>query len=417
MSPSAATVTPVTSNVYVGRQPILDRSGRTYAFELLYRDEHAGPVRIDNPDEATQRVVSAALLEWGFERLIGDRIGFINAAYGLLRDDLLSILPVERTVIEVLEDVLLDEAIIATVRSAHEQGLKFALDDVVDLDRPGIELIAPYISIVKLDVLGIARDDLGRMSRLTRRAFPNALLLAEKVEDTEMYQECLGLGFDLFQGYYFAKPETLARQSRPTNVSAAVLLLAEVSRADVDINRIESLIAADPSLAYSLLRLVNSSSFGLNVRVESIRHAIVLLGLVQVRQLAVLLTMARNSVATSEEIIVLASVRAQMAQRLAEGAQAQLAFTTGLLSVIDTVFGSPMEELIAGLPLPAEVKDALLTGTGPIGEIMEVVYAFERADIEAVERLRPGQADQMREIYATSVSWAEEVRRELSRAD
>lgn len=417
MSPSAATVTQVSSNVYVGRQPILDRSGSTYAFELLYRDEHRGPIQIDDPDEATKRVVSAALLEWGFERLIGDRIGFINAAYGLLRNDLLSILPVERTVIEVLEDVLLDESIIDVVREAHTKGVKFALDDVVDLDRPGLELIAPFISVVKLDVLGIARDDLGRLTRLTRKAFPNALLLAEKVEDTSMYQECLGLGFDLFQGYYFAKPETLARQSRPTNVSAAVLLLAEVSRADVDIQRIESLISADPSLAYSLLRLVNSSSFGLNVRVESIRHAIVLLGLVQVRQLAVLLTMARNSVATSEEIIVLASVRAQMAQRLAEGAHAQLAFTTGLLSVIDTVFGSPMEELIAGLPLPAEVKEALLAGEGPIGAVMEVVYAFERADIETVERLRPGQAEQMREIYATSVSWAEEVRRELSRAD
>ncbi len=407
----------VSSNVYVGRQPILDRSGRTYAFELLYRDEHQGAAGITNPDEATQRVVSAALLEWGFERLIGDRIGFINAAYGLLRADTLSILPAERTIIEVLEDVLLDDAIISTVREAHGRGMRFALDDVVDLDRAGLDQIAPFISVVKLDVLGIDRDHLGRISRLSRKAFPNAMLLAEKVEDLEMYQECLGLGFDLFQGYYFAKPETLARQSRPTNVSAAVLLLAEVSRTDVDINRIESLISADPSLVYSLLRLVNSSSFGLNVRVESIRQAIVLLGLVQVRQLAVLLTMAKNSVATSEEIIVLASVRAQMAQLLASGPQAQLAFTTGLLSVIDTVFGTPMEELVAGLPLPNEVKDALLTGEGPIGEVMEVVYAFERADIEAVERLRPGQSEQMREIYAKSVSWAEEVRNELSRVD
>lgn len=407
----------VSSNVYVGRQPILDRSGHTYAFELLYRDEHHSAAGITNPDEATQRVVSAALLEWGFERLIGDRIGFINAAYGLLQADTLSILPPERTIIEVLEDVLLDEVIISTVREASSKGMRFALDDVVNLDRAGLDQIAPYISVVKLDVLGINRDDLGRISRLTRKAFPNAMLLAEKVEDLDMYQECLGLGFDLFQGYYFAKPETLARQSRPTNVSAAVLLLAEVSRVDVDINRIESLIAADPSLVYSLLRLVNSSSFGLNVRVESIRQAIVLLGLVQVRQLAVLLTMAKNSVATSEEIIVLASVRAQMAQLLATGPQAQLAFTTGLLSVIDTVFGTPMEELVAGLPLPTEVKDALLTGEGPIGEVMEVVYAFERADIEAVERLRPGQADQMREIYAKSVAWAEDVRNELSRAD
>lgn len=407
----------VSSNVYVGRQPILDRSGGIYAYELLYRDGQLGAASITNPDEATQRVVSAALLEWGFERLIGDRVGFINAAYGLLRTEALSILPPERTVIEVLEDILLDDSIVATVREAHAAGMRFALDDVIDLDRSGIENIAPYISVVKLDVLGIAPDQLGRISRLSRKAFPHAQLLAEKVEDLAMYEECLDLGFDLFQGYYFAKPETLARQSRPTNVMAAMLLLTEVSRSDVDIARIESVISSDPSLAYSLLRMVNSSSFGLNVRVESIRQAIVLLGLVQVRQLAVLLTMARNSVATSEEIIVLASIRAQMAQQLAPEQLAPLAFTTGLLSVIDTVLGTPMDELISGLPLPAEVKEALLTGGGPIGALMDVVYAFERADIEAVERMRPGQSDRMREIYATSVAWAEEVRDELSRAD
>ena len=417
MSTAATTVSQVSSKVYVGRQPILDRSGGIYAYELLYRDEHRGAASFTNADEATQRVVSAALLEWGFERLIGDRVGFINAAYGLLRAEALSILPPERTVIEVLEDILLDDTIISTVREAHATGMRFALDDVVDLDRTGIDQIAPYISVVKLDVLGIAPDQLGRMSRLSRKAFPNAQLLAEKVEDLAMYQECLDLGFDLFQGYYFAKPETLARQSRPTNVMAAVLLLAEVSRTDVDIARIESLISSDPSLAYSLLRLVNSSSFGLNVRVESIRQAIVLLGLVQVRQLAVLLTMAKNSVATSEEIIVLASIRAHMAQQLAPEAIAPLAFTTGLLSVIDTVLGTPMDELVSGLPLPVEVKDALLAGKGPIGEVMDVVYAFERADVTAVEQMRPGQADRMREIYASSVAWAEEVRRELSRAD
>ena len=404
----------MTANVYLGRQPILDRRGRTYAFELLYRDGTENSAFFSNPDDATRRVIEAAMLEWGFDRLIGDRLGFINAAGGLLHTGLLSILPVGRTIVEVLEGVLLDEAMVQVIRDAYDTGLRFALDDVVDLDRPGLAEVAPLIDVVKLDVLAIPPADLPATVERSRQMFPKALLLAEKVEDPAKYADCMFLGFDLFQGYFVAKPETLERSGKPNNVSTAILLLAEVSRPDVDIDRIEGLISADPSLAYSILRLVNSSSFGLNVRVQSIRHAIVMVGFVQVRQLAVLLTMAKNSRAISDEIIVLAAVRAQMAAQLAgTSGHAPGAFTTGLLSVIDTVFGAPMDELLTGLPLPTDVRDGLLDGSGPLGALMDIVYAFERADMDMLEQLRPGEADAIREFYAKSVAWAENVRSEM----
>jgi EAL and modified HD-GYP domain-containing signal transduction protein len=404
----------MTSSVYLGRQPILDRRGRTYAFELLYRDSSDNSAFFADPDDATRRVIEAAMLEWGFDRLIGDRLGFINAAGGLLHTGLLSILPAGRTIVEVLEGVVLDDAMVQVIREAHATGLRFALDDVVDLDREGLTEVAPLIDVVKLDVLGIPPLDLASTVERSRAMFPNALLLAEKVEDPAKYAECMELGFDLFQGYFFAKPETLERSGRPNNVSTAILLLAEVTRPDVDIDRIEGLISADPSLAYSILRLVNSSSFGLNSRVQSIRHAIVMVGFVQVRQLAVLLTMAKNSRAISDEIIVLAAVRAQMAGQLAgTSGLAGGAFTTGLLSVIDTVFATPMDELLTGLPLPTDVRDALLEGSGPLGALMDIVYAFERADMDELESLRPGEADVIREHYAKSVAWAENVRAEL----
>lgn len=410
----------MTSNIYLGRQPILDRRGRTHAFELLYRDGTQNKAFFSNPDDATRRVIEAAILEWGFDRLIGDRLGFINAAGGLLHTGLLSILPVERTIVEVLEDVLLDSEMVKVIRDAYDTGLRFALDDVIDLDRPGLIDIAPLIDVVKLDVLAIPPDDLASMVERSRQMFPKALLLAEKVEDPSKYATCMHLGFDLFQGYFFAKPELLERSARPNNVSTAILLLSEVSRSDIDIDRVESLISADPSLAYAILRLVNSSSFGLNIRVQSIRQAIVMVGFVQVRQLAVLLTMAKNSRAISDEVIVLAATRAQMAMQLAMkggersgGADKSGAFTTGLLSVIDTVFGSPMDELLAGLPLPTDVRDALLEGSGPLGALMKVVYAFEQADTDELQHLWPDDSEFIREAYATSVAWAEGVRREL----
>ena len=135
----------VASNIYLGRQPILDRRGRTYAFELLYRDGDQNQAFFANPDDATRRVIEAAIIEWGFDRLIGDRLGFINAAGGLLHTGLLSILPVDRTIVEVLENVLLDAEMVQVIRDAYATGLRFALDDVVDLDRPGLTDIAPLI--------------------------------------------------------------------------------------------------------------------------------------------------------------------------------------------------------------------------------------------------------------------------------
>jgi EAL and modified HD-GYP domain-containing signal transduction protein len=244
-------------------------------------------------------------------------------------------------------------------------------------------------------------------------------LLAEKVEDPAQFRHAIELGFDLFQGYFFAKPEVLKRNERPANLAAAVQLLAEANQPNVDLDRIEHLIASDPTLAYGLLKVVNSSSYGLTVHVQSIRHAIVMLGIGQVRQLAMLLTMAGSSQGVSDELVVLAATRARMASHLAgdDPELANGAFTAGLLSVIDAVFQSSMLELLADLPLPTPVRRALLDGTGPIGNLLAAVYAFERADTAALERLRPDDdGGLLRDAFGDGAEWAEGFRTILATA-
>ena len=189
-----------------------------------------------------------------------------------------------------------------------------------------------------------------------------------------------------------------------------------MNRPDVDLDRVEELIATDPTLAYGLLRLVNSSSYGLTVHVQSIRHAIVMLGLAQVRHLAVLLTMATKATQVNEELIVLAATRAKMAAGLAvdDPQVATDCSTAALLSVIDAVFQSPMPELLADLPVQTDVRRALLDGSGPVGAVLAAVYAFERADTAALDRLRPDDAQQLRESFGDGAAWGESLRRELT---
>lgn len=406
----------MTTSVFLGRQPIFDRHRRTFAYELLYRNDQRNVAFFSDPDDATRRVLEVAMLEWGFDRVIGDRFGFINAAAGILHSGMLDLLPVDRAVVELVETIELDHDVLRSVRDARSKGLRFALDDITDLDRPGLVELAGVVDFVKIDLASVPAERLGALTERVRATFRGVQLLAEKVEDPTQFRHAAELGFDLFQGYFFAKPEVLQRAERPANLAAAVQLLAEANQPEVDLNRIEQLISSDPTLAYGLLKVVNSSSYGLAVHVQSIRHAMVMLGIAQVRQLAMLLTMAGNSRAVSDELIVLAATRARMAAQLAgdDHELANGAFTAGLLSVIDAVFQSSMHELVSDLPLPQPVRRALLDGTGPVGNVLAAVYAFERADTAALERLRPDDGELLREAFGDGAVWAEGLRQTLA---
>ena len=197
------------------------------------------------------------------------------------------------------------------------------------------------------------------------------------------------------------------------NSSAALALLLEMQRPLIDVPKMESLVTGDPTLAFRLLALVNSSLAGLTSRVASVHHAIVLLGIEQVRQLATLLTMA-SSAHTNQELVVLAATRARMARTLApDEARASSAFTAGLLSVIDTIFRAPMADLIAELPLATEIADALLGRGGELSVLLDTIRAYEAADLAELEQLRPGGLDELRLAFGDATAWADDFRRQI----
>jgi len=400
------------STVYLGRQPVLDRHRRTYGYELLYRNGRENAAFFGDPDDATRCLVERTLLEWGLDHVLHGGVGFVNVGAGFLVSGTFHVLPADHMILELLEDIEFDPAVVDVIVEAHRAGYRFALDDIVHADHVP-DSVMKLIDIVKVDVLAAERAMLPQLVDRLRQRAPRALLLAEKVEEVADFDQCVEMGFDLFQGYFFAKPEVLSRTARPVNSSAALALLVEMQRPLIDIGRMESLVTGDPTLAFRLLALVNSSLAGLTSRVSSVHQAIVLLGIEQVRQLASLLTMA-SSAHTNQELVVLAATRARMARTLAPtAALATSAFTVGLLSVIDTLFRTPMADLIVELPLSQDIADALLGRGGELGQVLDTIRAYEAADVAGLEQLHPDGLEELRLAFGDATAWADDFRRQI----
>ncbi|MGD9701943.1 MAG: EAL and HDOD domain-containing protein [Acidimicrobiia bacterium] len=401
------------STVFIGRQPILDRERRTFAYELLYRNGTGNAALIDDADAATRAVVEGALLDWGFNRIVGSQSGFINTSATALEQGLYRALPATRVVLELLEDVQFDETTKDAMRAARSAGYRLALDDLVAAGQVDDEVLS-MVDFLKVDLVAVAPDDLGRLTAHLRDRAPTARLVAEKVEEHCDFQRCLDLGYDLFQGYFFARPEVLERSCRLVHHGAALALMAEAQRPGIEIDQLERSVIRDPTIAFRLLSMVNSSAVGLRQRVASVRHAIVLLGVEPVRQFATLLAMSAGS-NTNHELVLLAATRSRLAALLVDDrATRDVAVTTALLSVVDVAFGIPMRELLADLPIDAAVADALIDGSGPMGDLLALIRSCERADVAALELARPGQLEQLHQAFGSATAWADALRVQLA---
>jgi c-di-GMP phosphodiesterase len=399
----------MSKDIFIARQPILDLDRNTFGYELLFRDGPEDVTVFEDPNEATQAVIERAYLDWGMERLIGQRFGLINADATLIVRGLHRVLPPEGIILELREGEGFDGETMDALHRAKREGYHFALDNVKSLDDINRSRVLSLCSLVKIDVSAAPADTLRGIVELAKRVKPDLMVVGEKVETAGQYAAGVEAGFDLFQGYFFARPDILRKSARPANALAVMALVAETQRADVSIDRLEQVIGGDASLAYRVLAVVNSSAFGLDRRVESLRHAIVLLGINQVRHLSILLAMSATKDA-SEELIKLGASRARMLSRLVQHSdKASGAFTVGLLSVTDALYRTPMDELLNELPVAEPIARALLHGEGEYGTLLEVARACEHADVERIDELLPGRAHLVVDEYRSAVEWADEI--------
>ncbi len=388
--------------VHVGRQPIYDAAGEVFGYELLFRDSCSARDAGQNGAGATSRVISNAFTQFGLDSLVGERYCFLNLTREFVVGDLPLPFDPGRVVLEVLETIEVDDAVVAGVERLVAAGYLVALDDLVL--GGAHERLLGLAQFVKLDLSLTSRDGLGaEVARLHERGLR---VVAERLEDDADVALAHELGFDLMQGFALARPATLSLEALDTGDLRRLDLLSTLSAADIDLRRVVSLIETDPALGLRVLQATNSAAVGLRRRVSSVHEAVVILGTARVRQWVTLMIAADVSGGGEEHLVRLVT-RARMCQTVAErlGSPGDAGFTVGMLAGIAETLIEPVAELVARLPLSEVVTAALVERSGALGRALEVVLDYESGGETGLLMAAPAPVS-MAEAHLAAVAWA-----------
>jgi c-di-GMP phosphodiesterase len=397
-------------DIFVGRLPIYTPSLDVFGYELLYRSKDNTRALIRDGEKATSQVIFNTFIEIGIGNIVEDKLAFINIDRSYLVGRLPLPFPKEQIVLEISQRMVLDEELIVAMVRLRAEHYWLSLEDRPDeiLD----ERIVNSANILKINIHQMKQPELRERVQIYRKF--NARLMAARVQTQEEFENCKEFGFDFYQGYFLSKPRVVSGRRLPTNRFSLLKLLSCLYDPDVDMRELEELIRQDVSLSYRLLRMVNSAYYALETKVESIRHALVILGLKQVRSWLTILAMSEVN-DRSTTLMNTALIRGKMCELLAVASgykQEDRYFTVGLLSILDAIMDLPMEKVLSSLPLTDDLNQALLAHKGPMGSLLAGVIAYESGEWGEVEVLdtKPGT---LRDAYLSSIAWASEISRKV----
>ncbi len=405
-----------TDQLFLGRQPILDRDQKLVAYELLFRNGTRNSAEVTDGVHATATVIVNAFAELGVEAALGKCRGYINVDEAFLFSDMLELLPRQSVVLEILETVPPTAAVIERCLALKAAGFTLALDDVIQLEPAYAELLA-LVEIVKVDIQPLSRVQL--MQLVMKLKPMGKQLLAEKVDSREQMEQCLKLGFTLFQGYYFAKPTIIAGK-RLEHSKLSLMKLMGLLLSDAETSKLEEALKPEPGLTVNLLRLTNSVGAGTAEKITSLRHAITVLGRRQLQRWLQLLVFSSGAQAgASNPLLMLAATRGRLMELLAEdlrpgdGALADRAFMAGIMSLMPALVGLPIAEIVAPLGLTGDVREALCEGSGQLGDMLHLAESSESGDLETLTcnlaKLPGLSAKRLNQAQTSALQWANSI--------
>ena len=403
-------------NFYLARQPLLDRNQALFGYELLFRARAEGNADIDSGLAASAGVLAHAA-QLGLPRAVGDACAFLNVDTDVLMSDIFAFLPRERTVLELTASVEATDAVLWRLAELAGHGFRFAAEASSHGNRLG--RLLPLLDFVKVDLR--ATPVVTMLALVPRLRGTGKRLVAEKVESQTEYRTCLDLGFDYFQGYYFAKPSVMAgRKLSPSQM--AVMDLLQLVTSDADNIEIERAIKKDVTLGLNLLRLVNTPAAGAGRRIESVSQALVLLGRRQLQRWLQILLYAEPGLRghNLSPLLMLATTRARLMELLAQRLRpaqknvADIAFTVGMMSLMDTLFCIPMQDIVEQIPVVDEIRHALLVRRGFFGELLRLAESIERME-DAQDEVMPAlgalsmDGDDLADLEVSAFEWSDKV--------
>ncbi len=397
------------SPILFARQPIFDRELQVYGYELLYRSVQEAGEPFADGEQATSQVLLDAFTELAINDVVGEKFAFVNFTQQLLGTEL-PFTP-QRLVVEVLEDQTINQELLDNLARLKRAGFTIALDDFV-LTADTAALVR-YADIIKLDVLDLSETQL---LQHVKKLQPHARLLAEKIETHEQLEHCKSLGFSLFQGYFLSRPDLIKGKKTIENRTTVMALLAELYRSDISIDALEQIISRDPVLSYKLLRLINSAAYRFAQEISSLRQAIMLLGINQIRGWASLIALNKLE-DKPKELITTTLTRAKLCQQLGGVIQPNVApdsyFTLGLLSTVDAFLDRPLKDVIDTLPLSQELKVALTRHDGKMGLILSTIKQYEQGNWAEIDwaTLKQGGLGALTttEQYLEALNWVRKM--------
>jgi c-di-GMP-related signal transduction protein len=359
---------------FATRQPILAADETVIGYKLLFRTGVVSHFSAHVEEGAARRTIDMSTL-LGLDVLCDHRLAFIGCDREILLQYGLAFLPANRVVAEIDREAEVDDAVIEACCELKNAGYRIALDGfTVDDPRQSIMHLADYL---KVDLKGSGWEDIPEL--VGPDHWKHCVLAATNVESREDFDVARRRGFQLFQGYFFRKPESLRTRTAPTNRIIYLRLLQAVMQAELNWDRVEELIKSDPTLYYRLLRFLNSPLFGIRGEVRSVRQAFTLMGDDELRRWCRLAGIFEMSKGRPGELLLSALVRARFAELLGariEHGEADL-FLLGVLSMMDSILEIPMSAVIEGLPLNEHARRLLLEHDGELAGLYRLVSAVE----------------------------------------
>ncbi len=372
--------------IFVARQPIFNTNQEVYAYELLYRDSDknffSGNV---SADVATSILLMNSYFNFGLDSLIGKNKAFLNFEKELVMKDIPQLLDNQSVVIELLEDVVPDQLFMNKIKHLKQLGYTIAIDDFVDSYE--YHELVDLCDIIKVEFLGESRQSIEKIVRTWKPR--GKILLAEKVETREEYEWAKGIGFDLFQGYFFSRPALMQSKAMNENFTSYARLMEELNQQDPNFKRISSIIEMDVGLTYKLLKLVNSR-FTQNTTIKSIQHALAILGVKALQKWVSLALVQEMSTSETQELIKTAMVRSNLLEIVADAStlrnHREELTLMGILSILDVITRKPMDVLMNELPVSQAIKNTLLGETSDYEQAYKICLNYELGDYNDIKR-------------------------------
>lgn len=398
-------------DIFIARQGIYNENEELIAYELLYRNSIENKFnKIVSEKIATYKVIEN-ISSFGLDNLTDGKKAFVNFPEELINKNIATLLPKDKVVIEILENVNPTKEVLKNLSELKSQGYKIALDDVEN----EIDIIkfAKVIDIIKVDFILSNHNSRKNMAKICRKS--NIKMLAEKIESIEEFEEAKSLGFEFFQGFYYSKPSILLGKDIAIKNASIFMILVELVRENYNIDKVENIMKTDVALTYKFFNFINSSYFNFFYEIGSIKQAIMLIGRYELRKWLSILSVVEMSSGKNNEYAKNTVIRAKFSEEIAQiiaPKEAEAAFMVGLFSNLHIMIEKDIDYVVDTLPVTYEIKQALLGEDNILRNILDLVLAYEKVDEEEIRTLTSRlniKEGLLWKIYSNCLSWSKKI--------